>query len=101
MVRTRPIGTLRAAGSLLGRPAGCVLVIWMENSLMLPGAPVERAKTDPVRMAHEVANMFEELRALTDRHAKLHADRARLQADVDRLASELAQARRPWRRRWL
>jgi hypothetical protein len=43
--------------------------------------------------------MFDELRALADRHAELHADRARLQADVDRLAAELEQARRPWWRR--
>jgi hypothetical protein len=36
--------------------------------------------------------MFDELKALTDRHAELHVDRARLQA-------ELEQARRPWWRR--
>jgi len=36
--------------------------------------------------------MFDELKALADRHAELHADRARLQA-------ELEQARRPWWRR--
>jgi hypothetical protein len=52
-------------------------------------------------MAGDVATMFDELRALADRHAELHADRARLQADVDRLASELEQARRPWWHRWL
>jgi hypothetical protein len=39
--------------------------------------------------------MFDELKALTDRHADLHGDRARLQADVERLAAELEQARRP------
>jgi hypothetical protein len=36
--------------------------------------------------------MFDELKVLADRHAELHADRARLQA-------ELEQARRPWWRR--
>jgi hypothetical protein len=36
--------------------------------------------------------MFDELRTMADRHAELHADRARLQA-------ELEQARRPWWRR--
>jgi len=35
--------------------------------------------------------MFDELRALADKHAELHADRARLAAELD-------QARRPWRR---
>jgi len=50
-------------------------------------------------MARDIFMMFDELRAMADRHAKLHADRARLQADVDRLAAELEQARRPWWRR--
>jgi DNA repair ATPase RecN len=57
------------------------------------------AKADQVRMARDVATMFDELKALADRHAELHRDRARLQADVDRLAAELEQARRPWWRR--
>ena len=43
-------------------------------------------------MARDVATMFDELWALADRHAELHADWARLQA-------ELEQARRPWWRR--
>jgi predicted secreted Zn-dependent protease len=50
-------------------------------------------------MARDVTMMFDELRAMADRHAEMHADRARLQADVDRLAVELEQARRPWWRR--
>jgi hypothetical protein len=50
-------------------------------------------------MAHDVATMFDELKALADRHAALHADQARLQAVVERLAAELEQARRPWWRR--
>jgi hypothetical protein len=49
-------------------------------------------------MARDVAVMFDELKALAGRHAELHTDRARLQADVERLTTELAQARRPWRR---
>jgi hypothetical protein len=36
--------------------------------------------------------MFDGLRAMADRHAELHADLARLTA-------ELEQARRPWLRR--
>jgi len=47
-------------------------------------------------MARDVSVMFDELKAMADRHAELHTDRARLQADVDRLAAELEQARRPW-----
>jgi hypothetical protein len=50
-------------------------------------AEVDHAKADQVRMARDVATMFDELKALADRHAKLHADQARLQA-------ELEQARR-------
>ena len=40
-------------------------------------------------MARDVATMFDELKAMADRHAALHADQARLQA-------ELEQAQRPW-----
>jgi hypothetical protein len=46
-------------------------------------------------MARDVATMFEDLPAMADRCAELHADRARLQADVDRLTTELEQARQP------
>jgi hypothetical protein len=42
--------------------------------------------------------MFDELKAMADRHAELYADRAQLAADVDRLTADLEQARRPWRR---
>ena len=59
-------------------------------------------------MARDVSVMFDELKALSDRHAELHADRARLQAqgeqttkELDRLHAELEQARRPWWHRWL
>ena len=43
--------------------------------------------------------MFEDLQAVADCHAEMHTNRARLQADVDRLAAELEQARQPWWRR--
>jgi hypothetical protein len=43
-------------------------------------------------MARDVSVMFDELKALADRHAELHADRAWLQAELD-------QARQPWWRR--
>jgi hypothetical protein len=52
-------------------------------------------------MARDVAVMFDELKAMTDRHAEMHADRTRLQADVDRLTTALEQARRSWWRRWI
>jgi hypothetical protein len=45
-------------------------------------------------MARDVAVMSDKLKALADRHAELHADRAQLQ-------TELEQARRPWWRRLL
>ena len=60
---------------------------------------MERADADQVRMAGDVATMFDELKALADRQAELHADRARFQVGVERLTTELEQARRPWRRR--
>jgi multidrug resistance efflux pump len=50
-------------------------------------------------MARDVATMFDELKALADRHAELHADQAWLQAEVEQARAELARARRPWWRR--
>jgi hypothetical protein len=43
--------------------------------------------------------MFDELRAMADRHAELHGDRARLQAELEQARAEVARARRPWWRR--
>jgi hypothetical protein len=34
-------------------------------------------------MARDVATMFDELKALADRHVALHANRARTQAELD------------------
>ena len=47
-------------------------------------AEADHAKADQVRMARDVIVMFDELRAMADRHAELHADRARLQAELAR-----------------
>ncbi|GEO43553.1 hypothetical protein SAE02_77010 [Skermanella aerolata] len=55
-------------------------------------AEADQAKADQVRMARDVTMMFDELKALADRHAELHTDRARLQ-------TEMEQARLPWWRR--
>jgi predicted RNase H-like nuclease (RuvC/YqgF family) len=56
-------------------------------------AEADAAKSDQVRMARDVTVMFDELKALADRYAELHADRGRLRA-------ELEQARRRWWHRW-
>ena len=74
---------------------------WLQDELQEARAEADQAKADQVRMARDVATMFDELNAMADRYAELHADRARLQTDVDRLAGELEQARRPWWHRWL
>jgi hypothetical protein len=63
-------------------------------------AEADHAKPDQVRMARDVATMFNELKALAGRHAALHVDQARLQAELDQARAELARARRPWWRRW-
>jgi hypothetical protein len=60
---------------------------------------VDYTKADQVRMARDVATMFDELKVLADRHAAPHADQARLQAELDQARAELARARRPWWRR--
>jgi molecular chaperone GrpE (heat shock protein) len=44
-------------------------------------------------MARDVAAMFDELKVLADRHAELHVDRARLQAELESERSGLARAR--------
>jgi hypothetical protein len=59
----------------------------------------DHAKADQVRMARDVATMFDELKAMADRHADLHADRVRLEAELEQARAELARARRPWWRR--
>jgi very-short-patch-repair endonuclease len=46
----------------------------------------DKAKAEQLQMALE----------FSEKYVELHGDRARLQADVDRLTAELEQARRPW-----
>jgi hypothetical protein len=52
-------------------------------------------------VAGDVATMFDELKAMADRHAELHADRPQLQAELEKARAELARARQPWLRRLL
>jgi hypothetical protein len=59
-------------------------------------ADAGHAVADQVRVARGVATMFDEMKAMADRHAEMHADRARLQAELERERAELARARRPW-----
>jgi chromosome segregation ATPase len=64
----------------------------LQDRLQKALAEADHAKSDQVRMARDVANMFDELRALADRHAELHADRARLEAGLERLQDERNRA---------
>jgi septal ring factor EnvC (AmiA/AmiB activator) len=64
-------------------------------------AEADHTNSDQVRMARDVATMFDKLKALADKHATLHADQARLQAELEQARAELARARRPWWRKLL
>jgi DNA repair exonuclease SbcCD ATPase subunit len=56
----------------------------LRNDLQEARAGADDAKADQVRIAQNVAGMFDELRALAEKHAELHADRARLEAELER-----------------
>lgn len=107
-----PAVTMRRVTSMVGhgraisasgrwKLTGCVLAIPLLPSpaLRVQGA-VKRPKADQLRLARDMSMMFDELKALADRHAALHSDRARLQAELDQARAELAMARRPWWRIW-
>jgi hypothetical protein len=66
----------------------------LQDQLQEARADADHAKADQVRMARDVTMMFDELKALADRHAELLTDRARLQ-------TELEKARQPWWRRFM
>ena len=53
-------------------------------------AEADHAKSDQVRMAQDVAGMFDELRALAERQAALHTDHA---AELERVRDELERSR--------
>ena len=59
-----------------------------QDELQEARAEANHSKADQIRMARDVAAMFDELKALADRHTEMHADRARFQAGVERLQDE-------------
>ncbi len=71
----------------------------LQDQLQEALAEADHAKADQVRMARDVATMFDELKTLANKHAALHGDQARLQTELDQARAELARARRPWWRR--
>jgi hypothetical protein len=54
----------------------------LQDELQEARAETDHAKSDQVRMARDVSVMFDELKTLADRHAELHANRVRLQAEL-------------------
>jgi hypothetical protein len=55
----------------------------LECELQEAHADADQAKAEQARMAQEVTAMFQELRSLADLHAELHADRGRLEAQIE------------------
>jgi hypothetical protein len=68
----------------------------LQDKLQEALAEADHAKADQVRMARDVSIMFDDMKALADKHAVLHADQARLQAELEQARAELARGRRPW-----
>jgi chromosome segregation ATPase len=56
----------------------------LRNDLQEARAEADHAKFDQIRMAQDVAGMFNELRALTDRHADHAAELERVRDQLDR-----------------
>jgi hypothetical protein len=65
----------------------------LQDELQEARAEANHAKADQVRMARDVAIMFDELKVLADRHAELHSDRSRLQAESEQRTRELERLR--------
>ena len=75
-----------------------------QDELQEARAEADHAKADQVHMVRDVSMMFNELRALADRHTALHsdrADRARLEAELERERAGLVRARQSWWQRLL
>jgi hypothetical protein len=60
----------------------------LQEELQEARAEADHAKSDQMRMARDIATMFDKLRAMAD----LHADRARLEAGLERLQDERNRA---------
>ena len=56
-------------------------------------AEADHAKADQVRMAQDVADMFNEFRTLVKRHAELHDDRARMETVLERARQDADRQR--------
>jgi chromosome segregation ATPase len=56
----------------------------LQDQLQEALAEVDHAKSDQIRMAQDVAGMFNELRALTDRHADHATELERVRDELDR-----------------
>ena len=77
-----------------GRPAAFPLTVHIQGAM--EPAEAGHAAADQVLMARDVATMFDELKAMADRHVELHADRSQLQAELERERTELERAWRRW-----
>ncbi len=56
-------------------------------------AEADHAKADQVRMAQDVADMFNEFRTLVELHAELHDDRARMETVLERARQDADRQR--------
>jgi hypothetical protein len=88
-------GTMRAAGRLLDAfwPLAAHHTDILHVQDAIERAEADHAKADQVRMARDVTTMFDEMKALADKHAELHSDRARLQAESEQRTRELDRLR--------
>jgi hypothetical protein len=67
-----------------GAGSGCWLICATIRSVALRRAEADHAKADQVCMAQDVATMFDELRALADRHADHATELERVRDQLDR-----------------
>ena len=65
----------------------------LQDKLQEARAEADNAKSDQVRMAQDVAGMFDELRVLAEKHTELHVDQARLGAELERARQDADRQR--------